>query len=122
MATRVRTPHKGEIWHIDPDPTKGTELRGRHYFLVLSEGALNSKLGVSICCPVSTVAQAARSTGVTMAVTADSTASGTVRGVVLCHQVRALDLIARQAVYHTDAESFLVDEVVMKLIDLLDPQ
>jgi mRNA interferase ChpB len=89
---------------------------------VISEGQLNAALGVSICCPISTVANAARSQGVTVAVGGNSTESGTISGVVLCHQVRALDLKARKAHFSTVAESYLVDEVVLKLVDLIDPQ
>lgn len=115
-------PGKGDIWLINPDPTSGHELRGPHYFLVITESALNIALGVSICCPISTVASGARSAGVTVAITADSTEKGTVRGVVLCHQIRALDLKERKARFHTKAEPHLIDEVVMKLVDIIDPQ
>lgn len=51
-----------------------------------------------------------------------STESGKVTGVILCHQVRALDLKERQAKYATKAEDYLIDEVIMKLVDLIDPQ
>lgn len=121
MAKRS-VPAKGEIWLINPDPTSGHELRGPHYFLVVTEAALNAAMGVSLCCPISTVATGARSAGVTVAVTADSTENGEVRGVVLCHQVRALDLKERKAQCYTKAESCLIDDVVMKLVDIIDPQ
>ncbi|EFA27980.1 PemK protein [Haemophilus influenzae HK1212] len=52
----------------------------------------------------------------------NSTQSGKVTGVILCHQVRALDLNERQAKFATKAEDYLVDEVIMKLVDLIDPQ
>ncbi len=117
-----QVPGKGDIWLINPDPTSGHELRGPHYFLVVTESTLNNAMGVSLCCPISTVAIGARSAGVTVAITSDSTEKGTVRGVVLCHQIRALDLKERKAQFHTKAESHLIDEVVMKLVDIIDPQ
>lgn len=58
----------------------------------------------------------------TVALEGNSTASGTITGVILCHQVRALDLAARQAKFATIAEDYLIEEVVMKLVDLIDPQ
>lgn len=118
----ARTPRKGEVWLIDPDPLEGRELRGPHYYIVLTEEALNLALGVAICCPILTGANAARSRGVTVVVDGGSTLTGTVNGVVLCHQVRALDLTERRAKFITLAESHLIDEVVMTLVDIIDPQ
>lgn len=118
----ARIPQKGEIWCVDPDPTSGKELRNPHYFIVVSEQALNKALGVAICCPISTVANAARSQSVTVVLEGNSTKSGSVSGVILCHQIRVLDLTARQAKFSTTAEPYLVDEVVTKLVDLIDPQ
>lgn len=118
----MRTAKKGEIWYVDPDPTSGKELRHPHYFIVISEQVLNKALGVAICCPISTGGNAARSHSVTVALDGNSTKSGKITGVILCHQVRALDLVSRKAKYATEAESYLVDEVVMKLVDLIDPQ
>lgn len=118
----MQVPKKGEIWLVNPDPTSGKELRSPHYFIVVSEQALNKALGVAICCPISTGGNAARVQSVTVAIDGNSTKSGKVSGVVLCHQVKALDLAARDATYITQAEPYLIDEVVMKLIDLIDPQ
>lgn len=118
----MRIPQKGEIWYLDPDPTAEHELRSPHYFIVISEQALNKALGVAICCPISTGSNVARSNSVTVVVDGNNTQSGFVTGVVLCHQVRALDVIAQKAKYKTTAEPYLIDEVVMKLIDLIDPQ
>lgn len=119
---KLNVPSKGDIWLINPDPPNGNELKGSHYFIVITESALNKSLGVSICCPISTVATSARSAGVTVSISGDSTKKGTVRGVVLCHQVRALDLKNRNAKFHTKAEPHLIDEVIMKLVDIIDPQ
>lgn len=118
----IRVPKKGEIWYVDPDPTKGHELRFPHYFIVVSDELLNQALGTAICCPISTGGNAARSQNVTVVLDGSSTASGKVTGVILCHQVRALDLKERQAKYATKAEDYLIDEVIMKLVDLIDPQ
>lgn len=118
----MRIPKKGEIWYIDPDPTKGRELRNPHYFIVISDQLLNKALGTAICCPISSGANAARSQNVTVVIDGNSTQSGQVTGVILCHQVRALGLKERRAKFATIAEDYLVDEVIMKLVDLIDPQ
>ncbi|SQG35851.1 growth inhibitor, PemK-like, autoregulated/transcriptional modulator of MazE/toxin, MazF, plasmid stable inheritance protein K [Haemophilus influenzae] len=118
----MRIPKKGEIWYVDPDPTKGQELRNPHYFIVVSDELLNKALGTAICCPISSGGNFARSQNVTVVIDGNSTQSGKVTGVILCHQVRALDLNERQAKFATKAENYLVDEVIMKLVDLIDPQ
>ncbi|URL01010.1 type II toxin-antitoxin system PemK/MazF family toxin [Avibacterium sp. 20-126] len=118
----MRVPKKGEIWYVDPDPSLGRELRKPHYFIVISEQVLNKALGVAICCPISSGGKAARSQSVTVVLDGVSTKSGAVTGVILCHQIRSLDLNARNAKFATVAEPHLIDEVVMKLVDLIDPQ
>ena len=119
---KERIPQRGDIWHFDPNPIAGRELRDKHYCIVITAGALNGALGVAMCCPISTVADAARSVGVTVAVGPMDTELGNLRGVVLCHQVRALDLNARKATFETVAEDTLLREVIFKLTNLIDPQ
>lgn len=119
---KARTPHRGEIWHFNPDPVKGHELSGPHYCIVITDRKLNQTLKVAMCCPVSTVANAARSVGVTVSITAQDTEKGILRGVVLCHQLKAVDLIQRGATFYCKADDALIAEVVMKLVDLIDPQ
>lgn len=119
---KERIPQRGEIWHFDPNPIAGRELRDKHYCIVITDGQLNAALGVAMCCPISTVANVARSVGVTVTVTPMDTERGDVRGVVLCHQMRALDLNARGATFETVAEETLLREVIFKLTNLIDPQ
>lgn len=119
---KARTPARGDIWHVSLDPVSGHELMGPHYFIVLTDEALNKVLKVAMCCPISTGANAARSVGVTVPVLPHDTENGNLRGVVLCHQMKAADLISRGAKFYTKADDALVTEVTMKLVDLIDPQ
>ncbi|MBC3253555.1 MULTISPECIES: type II toxin-antitoxin system PemK/MazF family toxin [Serratia] len=116
-----RIPQKGDIWHFNPDPIAGRELKGDHYCIVVTAEELNRALGVAICCPISTAALAARSAGVTVTVQPMDTERGDIRGVVLCHQVRAIDLLARGATFETVAEEPLINDVIIKLTNLIDP-
>lgn len=119
---KARTPHRGEIWHFNPDPVAGHELRGPHYCIVITDKALNSALKVAMCCPISTGANAARSEGVTVNILPYDTDNGNLRGVVLCHQLKAVDLIARDAKFYAIADEALICEVINKLVNLIDPQ
>ncbi|MDF1897224.1 MULTISPECIES: type II toxin-antitoxin system PemK/MazF family toxin [Rahnella] len=120
--TEGRIPKRGDIWHFDPNPIVGRELKDKHYCIVVTVEELNGVLGVAICCPISTAAETARSAGVTVTVGPIDTERGDLRGVVLCHQVRALDLNKRGATFETVAEDGLLKEVIFKLTNLIDPQ
>ncbi|EPF7730892.1 type II toxin-antitoxin system PemK/MazF family toxin [Escherichia coli] len=119
---KARTPHRGEIWCFNPDPVAGHELRGPHYCIVVTDKELNNVLKVAMCCPISTGANAARSSGVTVNVLPHDTQTGNLHGVVLCHQLKAVDLIARGAKFHTVADEALISEEIGKLVNLIDPQ
>ncbi|NIG12943.1 type II toxin-antitoxin system PemK/MazF family toxin [Pantoea sp. Al-1710] len=121
MVTR-KSPARGQIWHVDPNPVFGHELKDPHYFIVITDGDLNRALKVAMCCPISTGAQSARSFGVTVNVLPHDTDNGNLRGVVLCHQLKAIDLISRGATYYTQADEALVNEVISKIINIIDPQ
>lgn len=118
---KARTPHRGEIWYFNPDLVAGHELRGPHYCIVVTDKELNNVLKVAMCCPISTGANAAHSTGVTVNVLPHDTQTGSLHGVVLCHQLKAVDLIARGAKFYTVADEALISEVISKLVNLIDP-
>ncbi|EEV6992865.1 MULTISPECIES: type II toxin-antitoxin system PemK/MazF family toxin [Escherichia] len=119
---KARTPHRGEIWYFNPAPVAGHELRGPHYCIVVTDKELNNVLKVAMCCPISTEANATRSTGVTVNVLPHDTQTGNLHSVVLCHQLKAVDLIARGAKFHTVADETLISKVLGKLVNLIDPQ
>ncbi|EGL4347720.1 type II toxin-antitoxin system PemK/MazF family toxin [Salmonella enterica] len=119
---RRRTPAKGEIWHINGDPAEGHEFKGAHYYLVLSERELVAAMGTAMCVPVTSGGALARSKSTAVYIDGNSTDTGKITGVALCHQIRALDLAARKAVYTCKADSQLVDEIIMMIVDLLDPR
>ncbi|WP_413722955.1 type II toxin-antitoxin system PemK/MazF family toxin [Sodalis sp. RH24] len=122
MVRRRSAPAKGEIWHASGDPVSGREFKGPHFYLIITEQALNKKLGTAICVPITGGGGLARSEAVTVYFDGASTDTGKITGVALCYQVRSLDLIERQAKYAATAESSIVDEVLAKVIDILDPQ
>jgi len=120
--TEERIPQRGDIWYFNPNPVAGHELKVKHYFIVVTVAEINQALGVALCCPISTKADSARSAGVTVAVRPMDTERGDLRGVVLCHQLRATDLKARNAQFETFAEETLIQEVIIKLTNIIDPQ
>ncbi|CBG89825.1 type II toxin-antitoxin system PemK/MazF family toxin [Citrobacter rodentium] len=122
MAQGRRTPAKGEIWHVNGDPVEGHEFRGAHYYLVISDKKLVSALGTAVCVPVTSGGVLSRSHAVTVYLDGDSTDTGRITGVVFCYQLRALDLVARNARYAATVAPHIMDEILGMVIDLIDPQ
>ncbi|MBD1229438.1 type II toxin-antitoxin system PemK/MazF family toxin [Xenorhabdus griffiniae] len=122
MVRRRNFPSKGEIWHANGDPVSDREFKGAHYYLVISEFALNQKLGTALCVPITSRGGIARSEAVTVYLDGSSTDTGKITGVVLCYQIRSLDLNELKATYSAQATPGIVDEILTKVIDILDPQ
>lgn len=122
MALGKRTPAKGEIWHVNGDPVTGHEFQGPHYYLVLSEKKLVAALGTAVCVPVTSGGNQARSKAVTVWLDGDSTDTGKITGVVLCYQLRSLDLVACKGRYAATVSPWVMDEILGMVVDLIDPQ
>lgn len=121
MVSR-RVPQKGEIWHVNGDPVAGREFKGPHYYLVISPQELVAALGTAVCVPVTSGGSASRSQSVTVYLDGNSTDTGRITGVVLCYQLRSLDLSARKGAYAATVESHIMDEILSMVIDLIDPR
>ncbi|MDX7998581.1 type II toxin-antitoxin system PemK/MazF family toxin [Xenorhabdus sp. Reich] len=122
MVRRRHVPSRGEIWHANGDPVSGREFKGAHYYLVISEFALNQKLGTALCVPITSGGGLARSEAITVYLDGSSTDTGKITGIALCYQIRSLDLNECKATYAAQVEPDIVDEILAKVIDILDPQ
>jgi len=109
-------PDRGDILHIDLDPTKGREQRGRRLVLVLSTAEIN-RFGLVLVCPVTQGGGFAREHGFAVSLTGAGT---TTQGVVLCHQVRTLDYKERGARWVEVLPQEIVEEVLARVRTLLD--
>jgi mRNA interferase MazF len=111
MATRY-VPDAGDIVWLEFDPHAGHELAGRRPALVLSPSLYNGKVGLMVCCPLST-----RIKGYPFEVPA------VVDGVacaVLSDQVRSLDWRARKAKRKAVASADVMLHVRAKIKALLE--
>ena len=108
---------RGEIWHVDLDPTKGHEQNGKRWVLIVSPDAFNKLMGVPLVVPITTGGNFARVAGFTVNLTGAGTKT---QGVALCHQLRALDLRARGARKEEVAPDWFVEEVLAILGPLFD--
>jgi mRNA interferase MazF len=89
MATTGFVPDVGDIIWLDFDPQRGHEQAGHRPAVVLSPAAYNGRIGLLICCPVTT-----RVKGYPFEVAL----SGPPASVALADQVKSLDWRKRGAV------------------------
>jgi mRNA-degrading endonuclease toxin of MazEF toxin-antitoxin module len=107
---------RGDIYHVDFDPTKGKEQQGARYVLIVSPRDFN-RGGTSFVCPITQGGNYARSQGFAVSL---SGAGTNAQGVILCNQPRTLDIAARGGRFSEKVPEYIVDEVIAKLQTLLD--
>ncbi len=118
MARR-RTPEKGDIYLINPNPISGREMKDVHPFLVITPKAIN-QLGISITIPITSGGNFAREMGIAVFITGEK-----ISGFAICNQVRSFDLEARveskTAKYLETIEDGMLHEVIDRVISVIDP-
>jgi mRNA-degrading endonuclease toxin of MazEF toxin-antitoxin module len=107
---------RGDIWHVDLNPTQGREQANPRYVLIVTPAAFN-RLGTPIVAPITTGGDFARSAGFAVSLSGAGTKAV---GVVLCHQLRALDLKARNGRFVEAVPTFIVEDVLARIQPLFE--
>jgi mRNA interferase MazF len=110
MATYA--PERGDVVWLSFTPQAGHEQAGRRPALVLSPKEYNSKVGLSLLCPIT-----AQVKGYPFEVIIPDECE--VQGVVLSDQVKSLDWRVRDAEFFCRVPNDVVNEVLGKLLTLL---
>jgi mRNA interferase MazF len=113
MATRY-VPSRGDVVWMSPNPQVGHEQKGRRPALVLSPLAYNRKVGLAICCPITSQVK-----GYPFEVLVP--AGLPVSGAILSDQVKNLDWRERKAQRIGNVPRGTTREVLQKLGALLSP-
>ena len=108
---------RGEIWHVDLDPTLGREQRGKRYVMIVSDERFNRITGTAIVVPITIGGGKSRMEGFAVSL---SGAGTNATGVVLCDQLRTIDLRARNGKRSEVAPDFIVDEVLARIMPLFE--
>lgn len=107
---------RGDIWHVDLNPTRGREQANPRYVLILTPKSFN-QLGTPIVAPITIGGDFAREKGFAVSL---SGAGTNTTGVILCHQIRALDLKSRGAKFSEKVPEFIIEEVLARVIALFE--
>jgi len=112
VAARRYSPDRGDAIWITLDSRTGHEQAGRRPALVLSPRVYNSRVGLALCCPITT-----RPKGYPFETPIPAELG--LSGVVLSDHVKCLDWRARRASFIRKLPMEVVDEVLDKLGTLL---
>ncbi len=107
---------RGEVYLVDLEPTRGAEQRGRRPILIVSRQAFN-KVSPAMVCPITAGGEPMRLAGFTVSL---ATTGMTTTGVVLCSQIRAIDIKAHNGRRIERAPDLIINEVIDVLMDLLE--
>jgi mRNA interferase ChpB len=107
---------RGDIWHVDLNPTKGREQANPRYVLILTPKEFNI-LGTPIVAPITQGGNFARQQGFAVSL---SGAGTNANGVVLCNQLRALDMRARNGRFAERVPDYIMDDVLAKVATLFE--
>ncbi|MGP9555903.1 type II toxin-antitoxin system PemK/MazF family toxin [Halomonas sp. AOP43-F2-13] len=103
---------RGDIYLVSLNPSRGHEQQGTRPVLIVSPDAFNMAMGTPLIAPISTGGGFARSRGFTVSLEGAGT---TTTGVVLCSQLRTLDIEERQGRFLERVPQEVIDDVLAKL-------
>jgi mRNA interferase MazF len=101
-------PERGDVVWLHFNPQAGHEQSGHRPALVLSPASYNGKVGLMICCPITSQVK-----GYPFEV--EIKAGSRIKGVVLADQVKSLDWQVRQTRKEAKTTARVVHEVLAKL-------
>ena len=96
---------KGDIVYLDFNPQKGHEQQGRRPAIVVTNDLYNKMCNLTFVCPIT-------STDNKHPFHVPLNNKTKTHGVILCEQLKSLDLTKRNAKFEETAPTEIVDEVV----------
>jgi mRNA-degrading endonuclease toxin of MazEF toxin-antitoxin module len=94
--TRGYTPQQGDIVHLNWQPSVGSEMKGPHYGLVVSQSTFNIGTGLVMVCPITSKTD--KLSGFDLPIR-----SGRVSGAAVLSQMRTLDYMNRAIEFESKA-------------------
>lgn len=104
---------QGDILYLDFDPQSGQEIRGRRPALVVSNNVYNCFHRLLLVCPITNTDR-----NLPFHVRLDSRTKTT--GVIMCDQIRSLDIAARNAEFSEKIPDDLLAEVIDQIVSFVE--
>lgn len=109
----ARVPEQGDIIVLEFDPQSGHEQKGRRPAIVVSNIIFNKFTKMAMVCPIINTNRT-----FPLHVPLDNRTATT--GVIMCEQVKALDILTRNALFKEKAPSDIVGEVIDILFGFIE--
>ena len=106
-------PEQGDIIMLEFDPQTGHEQKGIRPAIVVSNKVFNNFTKMSVVCPITNTNR-----GFPLHVQLDNRTMTT--GVIMCEQVKSLDISARNAAFKEKAPTDIIEEVVDVLLGFME--
>jgi mRNA interferase ChpB len=112
----LRRIQRGDIYHVDLEPTQGHEQRGRRPVLIVSPTEFN-QLNLPLIAPVTRGGATARLGLMAVPLTGAGTST---TGVILCNQLRTLDIVERRGSFIERLDAGIVRAVLIRIADIYE--
>ncbi|MGF7184811.1 mRNA interferase MazF [Desulfitispora alkaliphila] len=106
-------PNQGDIIYLEFDPQAGHEQRGKRPALVISNLTYNKFTRLAMVCPITNTNRE-----FPLHVKLDDRTKTT--GVIMCEQVKALDIHARKGTFYEEAPEDIMEEVADIIISFIE--
>ena len=106
-------PMQGDIIFLNFDPQIGHEQRGRRPALIVSNNTFNSFTGIAVVCPITNTNRE-----IPIHVSLDDRTKTT--GVVMCDQVKSLDIRMRNAEFVEKVPEDILAEVIDIIVGFVE--
>lgn len=106
-------PKQGDIVLLEFDPQASHEQRGKRPALVVSNNTYNNFLNIAIVCPITKTERE-------FPLHVKLNEGLNTMGFIMCEQVKALDINARNAVFFERVSKEVMDEVIDILIGFVE--
>jgi mRNA-degrading endonuclease toxin of MazEF toxin-antitoxin module len=115
---RKQIPERGDIFHVNLDPSIGREQAGPHYAVIISNRDYNAVSSLPFVAPVTTVGNASRMAGFAVSLTGSGVS---ITGVIQVDQIKPMDLRARGATPKNEkVPRIIMDEVIDRFGAIFD--
>jgi len=123
VSYRSYIPKRGDLVHMNFSPSAGHEMADRHYAIVLSALSYNRKSRMAV---VGAITSRARGWPFEVALPAnllpDKQGVGAVTSVIVADAVRQVDYREREMAFIAEAPRAVVEEVLDKLLAVLEEE
>jgi mRNA interferase MazF len=123
MTYRSYTPKRGDLVHMNFSPSAGHEMADRHYAIVLSALTYNRKARMAVICAItSRVKGWPFEVELPAGLLPDKQGVGAVTSVIVADAVRQVDYREREMAFVAEAPRAIVEEVLDKLLAVLEEE